>query len=194
MASPVQEDMMRLERIAKYLNDGNKRIYQLFEWGKTGDKVKVFSDSDWAGCKRTRKSTSGGVVSIGGSVIKHWSSTQKAIATSSQEAELYAAVKALSEAKGIQSLVRDFGEELGLELLIDAQAVVDLANRQGLGRARHVDVGFLWIQEALEREEFRLTKVHGKYNPADVLTKPVPKEVMDQSLWNLGFRRRSCQS
>ena len=38
--------------------------------------VEVFVDSDWAGCFSTRKSTSDGVLSVVGTAMKSWSSTQ----------------------------------------------------------------------------------------------------------------------
>ena len=56
--------------------------------------VDVYVDSDYAGCPRTRKSTSGGCVMMGSHLIKSWSSTQNnVISLSSGEAELYSIVK-----------------------------------------------------------------------------------------------------
>ena len=48
------------------------------------------TDSDFAGCQRTRKSTSGGVICIGSHFLKGWSSTQQSVTRSSAEAELVA--------------------------------------------------------------------------------------------------------
>ena len=69
----------------------------------------VYSDSDWAGCLRTRKSTSGGALTFQGGILKTWSGTQASIAQSSGEAEYYTLVRAASEALGMQSLMRDMG-------------------------------------------------------------------------------------
>lgn len=66
----------------------------MFPFGKDDGVVMAYSDSDRAVCLRTRKSTCGGVMFIGSCMVKDWSSTQKAIALSSVEAELYAATKA----------------------------------------------------------------------------------------------------
>ena len=68
------------------------------------EEVHVYTDSDWAGCRRTRKSTSGGMIMIGEHVIKSWSRTQKAITLSSGEAELVALVAGMSEGLGIRAL------------------------------------------------------------------------------------------
>ena len=62
--------------------------------------IDVYSDSDWAGCVRTRKSTNGGVM-LGNEAAKTWSSTQTTIAQSSGEAEYYALVRAAAERLGM---------------------------------------------------------------------------------------------
>jgi hypothetical protein len=49
----------------------------------------MWSDTEFAGCKRIRRSTSGGVVMIGSHCVKTYSSTQDIIALSSGEAEFY---------------------------------------------------------------------------------------------------------
>ena len=77
-------------------------------WQKPETLATAYADSDWAGDKVSRKSTSGGLLMIGGHLIKSWSSTQPVIALSSGEAELYALVKAASQAKGLCSLMADF--------------------------------------------------------------------------------------
>ncbi len=38
--------------------------------------LKVFADSDWAGCKESRKSRSGGIALLGGGVVESWSNRQ----------------------------------------------------------------------------------------------------------------------
>ena len=63
--------------------------------------------------------------------------------TSSGEAELYAAVKAVAELLGIQSLAEDFGQKMSAELLVDAKATIGMVSRSGLGKLRHVEVGHL---------------------------------------------------
>ena len=66
-------------------------------------------DSDWAACRVTRKSTSGGLVMLGSHVIRTWSATQSVIAMSSGEAEYYSMVKGSSMGMGIKSIAMDMG-------------------------------------------------------------------------------------
>eukprot|EP00969_Alexandrium_andersonii_P349323 15430770-Alexandrium_andersonii.AAC.1 len=56
-------------------------------------ELEALVDTDCAGFVKTRKSTSGGMVRLGGHVLKAWSSAQSVIATSSGEAEYYGMAK-----------------------------------------------------------------------------------------------------
>ena len=68
-----------------------------FPWQDAVTTITAYTDSDWAGCHKTARSTSGGIVTFGGHVIKTYSRQQKVIALSSAEAELYAMVAASAE-------------------------------------------------------------------------------------------------
>ena len=105
-------------------------------------ELLVYSDSDWAGCLRTRKSTSGGVLTFQGGILKTWSSTQASIAQSSGEAEYYALVRAASEALGMKSIMHDLGWDCKIRLLVDSSAAKSIASRTGLGKLRHLEIKF----------------------------------------------------
>ena len=109
MAQPTKGDQKKMRRIGRYLI-GKPRMVATYNWQERASTMKVFSDADWAGCRRTRKSTSGGVLMIGSHYIKSWSSTQRSIALSSGESELLAAVKASSELIGALQLGEDWGK------------------------------------------------------------------------------------
>ena len=84
---------------------------------------------------------------LGRHCIKTWSKTQGLIAKSSAEAELYAAVRAACEALGVQTLMADFGQEIGARVHIDASAAKSIIEREGLDKVRHIEVNVLWLQE-----------------------------------------------
>ena len=108
---------------------------------------------------------------LGQHCIKTYSSTQGIIAISSGEAEFYGIVKAASVGLGIQSMLNDLNCKCKLEILTDATAAQGMASRRGLGKPKHMDVQFLWIQERINRQDFTLAKVWGHVNPADLMTK-----------------------
>ena len=59
--------------------------------------LEVFSDSDWAGRKDTRRSTSSGSVCLDGQCSYSFSRNQKSVSLSSGEAEYYAGASAASD-------------------------------------------------------------------------------------------------
>ncbi len=56
---------------------------------------------------------------------------------------------------------------------MDAEAARAIASRQGIGKVRHLEVRYLWLQDNIRRGEIKLVTIWGKENPADVLTKPM---------------------
>ena len=179
MSAPDRASQLSLQRHKRYLK-GSLRLVYSYPWQEECG-LDVFVDTDFAGCLATRRSTSGGVALRGAHLIKHWSSTQKAVTLSSAEAELYGLVKGTTEALGIQAWGRDLGLEIKVRMHADAAAAI--------GRVRHLAVGQLWVQEGLRRGDFELYKVSGNQNPADILTKSLPREALDRHLRTLGLVR-----
>ena len=158
------------------------------------DVLDVYSDSDWAGCKATRKSTSGGMLVVDGCCLRIWSSAQATVATSSGEAELYALVKAAAEGLGFQAVASDFGVELRVELWVDLSTAQSISSRNGVGKTKHVEVKFLWIQEVVRGSRIVVQRVAGDRNPADLLTKPHSAGRIGEVVSWVGSRilRRRC--
>eukprot|EP00969_Alexandrium_andersonii_P186011 8218825-Alexandrium_andersonii.AAC.1 len=79
--------------------------------------------------------------------IKHWSTTQETIALSSGEAELAGIVKGAAEGLGLVAIAQDLGFSAALEACADSSAAIGISRRTGIGRARRLSVGQLWVQE-----------------------------------------------
>ena len=107
--------------------------------------------------------------------IKMWSRTQALVSLSSAEAELYAAIKACSETLGFLSLLKDYQIYASGKVMSDASAALGRIKRQGLGRARHINTSYLWIQQVNDRG-INFSKVSGSDNCADLFTKPLTRE------------------
>ena len=107
----------------------------------------TYGNSDWAECKSSHRSVSGGVVLLGGGLLKGWSNRQVTVALSSAEAEFYATTKAAVETLGIEALLNDLGWKVDeKKVFTDSNAARSMASRRGLGRTRHIDVKRLWLQ------------------------------------------------
>ncbi len=86
--NPSQENWTAVKRVFRYIN-GTKDFGILYN----GNKPLItegFADADWAGCRVTRKSTSGIVFLIAGGVVCWKSKKQSCVATSTCEAEYIA--------------------------------------------------------------------------------------------------------
>ena len=67
MSSPTIGDRNKMKRLARYLV-GMPRVVSHFRNQYRADCIMGYSDSDWAGCKKTSRSTSGGAVMVGGAL------------------------------------------------------------------------------------------------------------------------------
>jgi len=188
MTSPRHRDMAALQRVARYLAAEPRVVYH-YPWQASGS-LMVFVDTDFAGCLITRKSTSGGCAMVGWHLVKHWSSTQKVVTLSSGEAELAGIVKGSAEGLGLKSLAEDLGMTIELKVFADASAAIGICRRSGIGKVRHLATGQLWVQEKIRDKEFQLFKIPGAENPADILTKHVPRDLVDKLIKYIGVYRQ----
>ena len=143
MVEPSTADREALKRMLQYIKNSPRLVYE-FLW-QTNQQLRVYSDTDFAGCTSTRRSTSVCCAMVGAHLVKRWSSTQKCITLSSGEAELAGIVKAVSEGLGLRSLSADLGITAELEVHADASAAIGICRRNGIGRVRHLSVGQLCI-------------------------------------------------
>ena len=174
MSNPTARSWANLKRAARYLKAHPTVVLEYPEAELVDVKMLVaYSDSDWAGCKRSRRSTSGGLVVLGGSVLRSWSNRQATIALSSGEAEFHSAAKAAAELMAISGMMRELGWPVDRRLFVDASAAQAMSNRQGVGKLRHLDVKYLWLQDLTKQGCIAVRRIGGQLNPADVLTKPM---------------------
>ena len=193
MSAPTTGGNRKMKRLARYLISKPRVVSSFGFQGEPGE-VLGYSDSDWAGCKRTARSTSGGVLMVGEHCLKSWSSTQKSVTLSSGEAELVAAVKCCTEVLGLIQLAGDWGLDMEGRVMVDSSAAVGIATRKGNGKLRHVKVGQLWIQEKVGEEELKVEKVRGEENPADLMTKHLAAAKVEEHMKKIGQGYRTGRS
>ena len=115
--------------------------------------LSTYIDGDSAGDKISRKSTSGGIAFRGAHCLKPWSSNQTIIALSSAEVELYALLKGASQSFGLKSMAADFGDNVQAGLWSDASAAIAISQRSGLGKLRHIQTQYQWLQERVPAKD-----------------------------------------
>ena len=104
------------------------------------------------------------------------------VAKSAAESELYGSVKASTEALGMLTLIEELSGELKARVHVDANAAKGIVERAGLDRVRHIDVNVLWIQEQAIRGKVPLHKVEGTRNQADLVTKHLDANKIQEHL------------
>ena len=131
MAAPTESGLLGLKRLGRYFR-GHRRLVYEYPF-QCADRVEVYSDTDWAGCLNTRKSTSGGCLMLGRHLFKSWSSTQAMVSLSSGESEFYGVTKAAGIGLGYQALLRNFRISMDIRPWTDCSATIGICGRQGPG-------------------------------------------------------------
>jgi len=170
MAAPTEGDLSNLKKLCRYLID-KERMVTHYNYQDAGRRINIWSDTDYAGGVRTRKSTTGGVCMIGDHIVKSWCTTQAVIALSSGEAEYYGLVKGSSIGLGIRGIMADLGVSSRVKVMTDSSAAKGISARKGVGRVRHIEVNQLWVQDKVRSGDIEIVKVDGDKNLGDALTK-----------------------
>ena len=58
-------------------------------------------------------------------------------------------------------------------LVTDTSAARGIIHREGLGKLRHLETGYSWLQAAVKNNRLQVRKVLCTENPADLFTKPL---------------------
>ena len=77
MFSATNQDFSKLKKLVPFLV-GVEEVLWEYSWQneREATAIKIQVDSDGAGCERTRRSTSGGCITVGQHPLRTWSSTQ----------------------------------------------------------------------------------------------------------------------
>lgn len=179
MSWPTVSDLLAVKRLCRYLRVRARMVQERVQGEFQTGVIEVWVDADWAGCPEARRSTSGGALMVHGVCLRTWSTTQRVVARSSGEAELYAAVRGASEGLGLRSMAQDLGWRWSVRVLTDSSACRGTCG-SGLGRLKHLAVEDLWIQDAV--------KQRSEDNVADLLTKHLARTAIDKHAAKLGHR------
>ena len=137
--------------------------------------IYVFSDSDWAGCVDTRRSTVGFIIYMCGGPIAWKSQMKKTIALSSCEAEYMA----LSEAGREIIWIINFLTEIGVKfnrprIYCDSSSAINWAEDPiEHKRNKHIEMQYYYIRDIVAAEKVDIYKVSSLNNSSDPLTKNV---------------------
>ena len=211
MSGPTHHSWKQLVHLVQYMSktEGYHLVYRKtprgisnlhqsirngsFDFSTVAEKqehlLEVFSDSDRAGNKSSRKSTSSGTMFLDGQVIYTFSRNQKSVALSSGEAEYYAGASAASDSILLKEAIQFLtGRRCQVNLYLDSSAARGIITRQGVGRVKHLQIRALFLQELHKQGTLSVHPVGTKENTADIGTKPLSGKRIKLLLHWLGFQ------
>ena len=141
LTAPTNRSLLKLKHLLGYLAGTKDYVHRLragitLSSNKCTFDLDCFVDSDWAGCQRTRKSTSGVVVKLLNCPVDSCARTQGTIALSSGEAKLYAIGQGISETLHVRNLILDaeLAKKVKLHIYTGSTAGKSMATRFGSGK------------------------------------------------------------
>nr|GEY92325.1 copia protein [Tanacetum cinerariifolium] len=166
-AKPTEKHLKEVKRIFRYLqgtvNTG------LWYTKDSGFKLTGFSDADYAGCKESFKSTSGGAQFLG----------EKLVSWSSKKQDCTALSTARKQNMCLYPLV-----------VLNHSHILQPGSTS---RTKHIVVRYHFTKEHVEKGTIELYFVKMDYQLADIFTKALPTDRFNYLVRRLGMRSLSSQ-
>jgi hypothetical protein len=172
-ANPKECHLMDIKKIFRYLGH-TPNLGLLYPKGSTFDLLG-YSDTDYAGCKVDRKSTSGTFYFFGRSLVSWSSKKQNSVALSTAEAEYVAIGACCAQLLWMRLTLRDFGCKFSkVPLLCDNESAIKLANNSvNHSRTKHIDIRHHFLRDHEAKGDIALSHVSTDKQLADIFTKPL---------------------
>jgi transposase InsO family protein len=179
-ACPTADSWLAVKHILAYLagtaDYGLRYVAQQDK--RSASDITGWSDSDWAGSKCDRKSTSGFVFTYAGAAICWKSKKQSVVARSSAEAEIVALDLAVREALWLRKLKRalSIGHSKTIAIHEDNEAAIAISARnRRTARTKHIDVRYFAVSDDVANRRISVEPVASADNTADIFTKPLDR-------------------
>ncbi|CAA7036250.1 unnamed protein product [Microthlaspi erraticum] len=187
MHSPTVSDFNLLKRILRYIKGTINMGLHIKKDKKM--VLHAYCDSDYAGCKDTRRSTSGFCTMLGSNLISWSAKRQQTVSKSSTEAEYRALTAAAQEITWLSFLLRDLGVEQkeATVLKCDNKSAVYLSTNPALhNRSKHFDTDYHYVREQVALGLIETQHVPATQQLADIFTKSLPKKSFKELRSKLG--------
>ena len=188
-SNPGRQHWNAVKNLLRYLKSTSS--IGLVLGGRNPLQLTAYVDANFAQDPDSRRSTSGFVFLFGQAAISSKSTLQKAITTSSCEAEIAALFSATSEAIWLRRLLVSMGYAPSGPTILheDNQGAIKYAkSKEAYGRMKHIEIKNLFIREKLQDASISLEFVPSKDNPADILTKSLTPASFQKHRTAIGLR------
>jgi hypothetical protein len=157
--------------------------------GRIDSGLVCYVDADFAGDLDNRKSTTGFVFMLNGSVVSWGSRKQSSVATSTVEAAYIAAATAIKEAVWLGKMLEELGIDVGrITLYCDNQGCIsNLKNHLVSKYTKHISVSYHYAREHVAWGHIDPVYISTHQNVADMFTKPLAPLVFLKHRKQLGM-------
>nr|GFB86376.1 retrovirus-related Pol polyprotein from transposon TNT 1-94 [Tanacetum cinerariifolium] len=159
----------------------------------SGFELIGFSDADYAGCKDTFKSTSGGAQFLGEKLVSWSSKKQDCTALSTAKAEYVSLSACCAQVLWMRTHLTDYGFHFNKILIYcDSKSAIAIScNPVQHSRTKHIVVHYHFIKEHVENVTIELYFVKTNYQLADIFTKALPTNRFNYLVRRFGMRSLS---
>ena len=170
--APSKLHHQAVQRILRYIKSFPAQ--GIFFPKSTDIQLKAFSDTDWASCITTRRSTTGFCIFLGNSLISWKTKKQSTISRSSSEVEYRTLATTCFEIQWLVYLLRDLCIKANnaASLFCDSQSARHITHNNGFHeRIKHLDIDCHVVREKLQHGLFHLLPISSQEQPTDILIK-----------------------
>ena len=189
LSNPGVDHWKAAKRVMRYL----KRTKDYMLTYRRSDRLEIigYTDSDFAGCQDSKRSTSGYVYMLAGGAISWRSAKQTLIASSTMAAEFIACYEASNHGIWLRNFVTGLrvvdGIERPLKIFCDNKsAVLYSNNNRSSTKSKHIDIKFLVVKERVQSGQISIEHIGTNSMLADPLTKGLTPKAFHEHTAHMG--------
>ncbi|RVW75930.1 Retrovirus-related Pol polyprotein from transposon TNT 1-94 [Vitis vinifera] len=176
LSNPGMDHWRAAKRVMRYL----QRTKEYMLTYRRLDQLELigYSDSDFARCQDSRRSTSGYIYLLAGGAISWRSAKQTLVTSSTMEVEFVACYEASNQGIWLRNFVTGLrvldGIERPLKIFCDNKsAVLYSNNNRSSTKSKYIDIKFLVVKEKVQSGQISIEHIGTNSMIADPLTKGI---------------------
>nr|GEW98509.1 copia protein [Tanacetum cinerariifolium] len=156
----------------------------------SGFELTGFLDADYAGCKDTFNSTSGGAQFLGEKLMSWYSKKQDCTSLSIAKSKYVSLFACCAQVLWMRTQLTDYGYHFDKILIYcDSKSAIAIScNPVEHSRTKHIAIRYHFIKEHVEKGTIKLYFVKTDYQLADIFTKALPVDRFNYLVCRLGMR------